>query len=174
MRHDVIPFLDRLETHPVTIYWDIAITKMSGLDRWRVLILVDKIVREDGSAVTGIFKIFCQVGRVNTLDGGLIRTVTTSGFDARSFFASSDPMMCSQFEAVPIRLVRDDYSNEIDVTFRGFVSPEPGAGATKADLIPDPKSTVFGTIMRASLSEDVHYMQGMTIMPTKFPGCNNQ
>lgn len=101
MKVNEIPYQDadaRVHT-TVKVYWDEGITKLSGLVRWRYLIIVDHLEFPDGSRVKASdgFKVFAQ----------LKYSAFHSMFDARQGLVSDNPISASQIVSVPLRAARD-------------------------------------------------------------------
>ncbi len=122
------------------IVWDIVVTKLTGLERWRFLVIVDHLRTSDGR--------FFPSGRIN-----VFVAVKPSGFhssfDARQGLISADPIRASQVEAEPLRAVEQP-SGDVSVFFNAWTTDKVPKGVTRAALIPHP--TIPG---RMIASEDV-------------------
>lgn len=128
MKINTIPYTDANSRihEDIKIFWDLAITKMSGLDRWRFLIVFDHLEFLDGTRITGgMPKIFCVLRFAG------IETM----FDARQGLISNTPLKASAVSAEPIRANRDDTGN-VAIIFSASSTDKPGKGFSFGKLIP--------------------------------------
>ena len=125
-----IPFVDVYHGihEDVTISWDVVVTKLSGLDRWRFLVLVDGLRRQDGTAIRGgMLKVFVQLKYAGFW----------SMWDARQGLVSSTPWRASQVQATPIRASAAE-NGEVSVFFSASTTDKVGKGFYFATVVPIP------------------------------------
>jgi hypothetical protein len=139
-RTDTIPFARDDFRGTAQIVWDLVITKLTGLDRWRFLVIVDHLRTSDGRFVPSRqINVFVLPKPFGLFSAG----------DARTSFVSSTPLQASQVEVEAVRAV-EQISGDVSVFFSAFSTDKVPKGVTRAALIPHP------TISRRMVaSEDV-------------------
>lgn len=129
-RESTVPYanLDTGQRGTAKVVWDIVVTKLSGLARWRFIVPIDHVVLSDGRFVPGT--------RINVFV--LLKFASFhSLFDARQGLISSDPMRASQVEAEAER-VEEQFSGTISVFFKAFTTDKTPKGAQRQNLVIDP------------------------------------
>ena len=137
MNSSVIPYADAdlriLED--IRIFWDDAVAKLAGCERWRYVILVDHLEHMDGSHVQTPdgYRVFAQ------LKFGTFHSL----YDARQGLTAHSPMEASQIVSVPLRVVRD--STRMVSIFFSTNSISPGTpGVSVAYIVPSDESGLRG------------------------------
>jgi len=124
---DIVPYHDAHSNFrsTVRVCYDIQVTKLAGLERWRFIVPILRIAFLDGTPVRsdGMLKSFVR----------LKYSQQRSMFDARQAFISYSPVKASRVEVSAERVIREE-NGDVAVFFTSFTDTEPGKGMSKATV----------------------------------------
>jgi hypothetical protein len=109
----------------VRVVFDIVVTKLAGLERWRFIVPIHRIEFLDHTPVRfdGMLKTFVR----------LKYSQQHSMFDARQAFISYSPVKASHVEVTAERVSKEE-NGDLVVFFTSFTDTEPGLGMSKATV----------------------------------------